>query len=260
VAQLYFFPAGAGAGQTIGIYEMQTQEGSVGYTAEDLALTMQAMGGGLVPPTPIDVAVDGVGNAGVSDGETVLDIAVSSAIAQGAKIAVYFTGGTTQNILHTLQQMIHPGSGDPVPTVISISYGWGSDDEDVDSFSATEYTQIDQLFQDAANLGITVLVSSGDSGAFIEAKRQAQASFSASDLWVLACGGTTIGNVSGSSFTEYVWNDTWQGGSGATGGGVSARYPVPSYQSSGEVPKRNGTGTSGRSPPDIVGNASVNSG
>ena len=260
VAQLYSFPAGNGAGQTIGIYEMQTQEGSAGYTAQDLALTMQAMGGGLTPPTPIDVAVDGVGNAGVSDGETVLDITVSSAIAQGAKIAVYFTGGTTQNILHTLQQMIHPGSGDPVPTVISISYGWGPDDENDDSFSAAEYTEIDQLFQDAANLGITVLVSSGDSGAFIESKKQAQASFPASDPWVLACGGATIGNVNGSSFTQYVWNDTWQGGSGATGGGVSARYPVPSYQSSVEVPKRIGTGTSGRGLPDIAGNASVNSG
>ena len=49
VAQLYSFPAGRGAGQTIGIYEMQTQEGSAGYTAEDLALTMKAMDGGLKP-------------------------------------------------------------------------------------------------------------------------------------------------------------------------------------------------------------------
>jgi subtilase family serine protease len=90
-----FLPAGNGAGQTIGIYEMQMGEGSAGYTAQDLALTMQAMGGNLTAPTPTDVAVDGVGNAGVSDGETVLDITVSSAIAQGANIAVYFTGGTT---------------------------------------------------------------------------------------------------------------------------------------------------------------------
>jgi kumamolisin len=260
VAQLYSFPTGNGAGQTIGIYEMQTSEGSAGYTAADIASTMQAMGGDLTPPTPTDVAVDGVGNAGVSDGETVLDVTVSSAIAQGANIAVYFTGGTTQNILHTLQRMIHPGSGDPVPTVISISYGWGADDENLDSFSAAEYTQIDQLFQDAANLGITVLVSSGDSGAFIETRKLAQASFPASDPWVLACGGTTIGNVSGSSFTEYVWNDTWQGGSGATGGGVSARYQPPSYQNSVELPKRIGSGASGRGLPDIAGNASVNSG
>jgi kumamolisin len=103
------------------------------------------------------------------------------------------------------------------------------------------------------------MVSSGDSGAFTASKKQAQASYPASEPWVLACGGTTIGNMNGSSFTEYIWNDTWQGGAGATGGGISARYPVPSHQSSVEVPKRNRTGTAGRGVPDIAGNASVNS-
>ncbi|MGO9512348.1 MAG: protease pro-enzyme activation domain-containing protein [Steroidobacteraceae bacterium] len=260
VAQLYAFPSGTGGGQTIGIYEMQTSEGSAGYTAQDLTLTMQAFGGDLSVPTPIDVSVDGVENAGASDGETVLDITVSSAIAQAATIAVYFTGGTTQSIIHALQQMIHPGTGDPQPTILSISYGWGPDDESAQSFSDQEYTAIDQLFQDAANLGITVLVSSGDSGAYLGDKEQAQASFPATEPWVTACGGTTIGNVNGATFTEYVWNDSWQGGSGATGGGVSARFPVPSYQANANVPKRNGTGAAGRGIPDISGNASVNSG
>jgi hypothetical protein len=78
VAQLYAFPLSNGAGQTIGIYEMQTEEGSAGYTAQELALTMEAFGGGLTVPTPVDVAVDAIGNSGVSDGETVLDITVSS--------------------------------------------------------------------------------------------------------------------------------------------------------------------------------------
>jgi kumamolisin len=260
VAQLYAFPSGNGAKQTIGIYEMTTNEGAAGYTAQDLSLTMQAFGGDLSVPTPTDVAVDGVANAGVSDGETVLDITVSSAIAQGASIAVYFTGGTTQNIIHALQQMIHPGTGDPVPTVLSISYGWGPDDENAQSFSDQEFTTLDQLFQDAANLGVTVLVSSGDSGAFLETKKQAQASYPATEPWVIACGGTTIGDVNGATFAEYVWNDSWQGGSGATGGGVSARFPVPSYQANAKVPNRVGTGTAGRGIPDMSGNASVNSG
>jgi len=260
VAKLYGFAPGNGSGQTIGIYEMTTSEGSAGYTAQDLSLTMKAFGGDLKAPTPVDVAVDGVGNAGKSDGETVLDITVSSAIAQGATIAVYFTGGTTQNIIHALQRMIHPGTGDPVPTVLSISYGWGPDDENAQSFSDQEFTALDQLFQDAAHLNVTVLVSSGDSGAFLETRKQAQASYPASEPWVTACGGTTIGNVNGATFTEYVWNDSWQGGSGATGGGVSARFPVPSYQTNADVPKRVGTGTVGRGIPDIAGNASVNSG
>jgi kumamolisin len=143
--------------------------------------------------------------------------------------------------------------------VISISYGWGADDN-TQFTSAGEFNQIDQLFQDAAHLGITVLVSSGDSGAMVESNTQAEASFPATDPWVVACGGTTIGNIKGGTFTEFVWNDKFGQNSGATGGGVSAFFPVPSYQSGFNIPKRINTGTVGRGMPDIAGNASPNSG
>ena len=260
VAQLYNFPAGDGSGQTIGIYEMETQAGPAGYTQQDLMDTMQAFGGGLKVPTPIDVSVDGVTNSGTSDGETGLDITVASAVAQGAQIAVYFTGGDTQSIIHALQSMIHPAAGAPTPAILSISYGWGPDDETADSFSDQDYTQIDQLFQDAANLSITVLVSSGDSGAFIASQTQAQTSYPATEAWVIACGGTTVGNINGTAFDEYVWNDTGAAGPGATGGGISARFPVPAYQQNAQLPNRNGTNQPGRGVPDIAGNASENSG
>ncbi len=261
VAKLYNFPDGDGAGQTIGIYEMNTSEGPAGYTTADITDSMEAFGGGLTVPTPIDVSIDGFSNSGQSDGETGLDITVAGAIAQAAKIAVYFTGEEPSNIIHAVQHMIHPGAGDPTPTIVSISYGWGADDADADSFSDSEYTQLGKLFQDAANLSITVLVSSGDSGAVIESNTQAQTSYPATEPWVLACGGTTVGNVNGSSFDEYVWNDTGKAGPGATGGGISARFTtVPDYQTSVALPKRSGTGTTGRGIPDIAGNASENSG
>jgi len=77
---------------------------------------------------------------------------------------------------------------------------------------------------------------------------------------VTACGGTTVGNIGGSNFDEYVWNDSGAGGPGATGGGISARFPVPAYQTSVNLPERVGTGTIGRGVPDIAGNASENSG
>ena len=235
------------------------QPQSPGYTASDLAATFEAFGGGLQVPTPQDVPVNGQQNSGVSDGETVLDITVIGAIAQNAQIVVYFTGGDVPGIINALQKMIHPDPGDPVPTVISISYGWGPDDEN-DGASKTEISQINQLFQDAANQKVTVLVSSGDSGAEIESQTQAQASYPATDPWVLACGGTTIGSINGSSFEEFVWNDTFGGNSGATGGGISARFGVPSYQNGFPIPKRIKTGTVGRGIPDIAGNASPNSG
>jgi len=259
VATLYGFPPGDGEGQTIGLYEMETNEGPAGYTKSDIAATMAALGG-LPMPNIVDVPVDGVTNSGRSDGETGLDITVAGAIAPKATIVVYFAGGQTQNIIHALQAMIHPTPAAPVPTIISISYGWGPDDIGADAFSDSEFLQISSLFEDAASNKITVFVSSGDSGARIEDPRQAQASYPASDIWVTACGGTTIGNVNGASFDEWVWNDTGAAGPGATGGGVSARFPVPGYQSGVNVPKRNGTGQAGRGVPDIAGNASENSG
>jgi kumamolisin len=104
-------------------------------------------------------------------------------------------------------------------------------------------------------------VSSGDSGAFVESQTQAQTSYPASEPWVIACGGTTVGNMSGNAFDEFVWNDTGAAGPGATGGGISARFLVPSYQQGLKtLPKRVGTGEAGRGIPDIAGNASENSG
>jgi kumamolisin len=154
--------------------------------------------------------------------------------------------------------MIHPGESDPQPDIISISYGMGPDDESAESFSDQEYAQLGQLFQDAANLSVTVLVSAGDSGAFVASPKQAQTSYPSTEPWVISCGGTSIGNIHGTSFEEFAWNDGAKGG--ATGGGVSARFPVPAYQARVGVPKRNGTKQPGRGVPDIAGNASPFSG
>jgi kumamolisin len=260
IAKLYNFPVGDGTGETIGIYEMETQDGPAGYSMQDLTDTMRAFGGGVKLPALVDVSIDGVKNSGTSDGETGLDITIAGAIAQGAKIAVYFTGGEDQNILHAVQRMVHPDAGDPQPSVLSISYGWGPDDGPPDGLSAASMTQLSSLFQDASQLSLTVLVSSGDSGAFVASKTQAQTSYPGSDPWVTACGGTTVGNLIGTTFDEFVWNDVGKGGPGASGGGVSAHFPVPGYQANAHVPKRNGTHKAGRGVPDIAGNASENSG
>lgn len=259
VAVLYNFPKGDGAGQTIGIYEMVTSDGPPGYNVTDVEQTLKGFGGGLSLPSLTGVSVNGQANSNVSDGETLLDITVAGAIAQKAAIAVYFTGPATQDMVHALQQMIHPSQGAPVPTILSISYGWGPDD-DTTIMNSGDYEQLSALFQDAAQMGLTVLVSSGDSGVQLASNaKHAQASYPASDPWVLACGGTTIGSIKGSSFTEYVWNEGPQGG--ATGGGVSAFFALPAYQKTAKVPKRNAPGGKvGRGVPDIAGNASPASG
>ena len=79
------------------------------------------------------------------------------------------------------------------------------------------------------------------------------------DPWVTAVGGTTIGDISGSSFDEITWNDN-----GITSGGISTVtdtsgnlvFPLPSWQVGANVPPsiNNGT-TRGRGIPDIAGYA-----
>jgi kumamolisin len=260
VAAMYEFPPGDGDGQTIGIYEMVTSAGPPGYARADVDATIKAFGGSLTPPAPIDISIDGTANSGQSDPETLLDITVAGAVAQKVKIAVYFTGEAADNMVHALQRMIHPSAGHPVPTIVSISYGWGLDDGSAHNLTAQEIGVIDDLFQDAAHLGVTVLVSTGDTGAKIESKTKAQASFPATDPWVLACGGTTLGDANGTMFDEYVWNDTFGQNSGATGGGISPHFAVPTYQAELSPPKSIVTGKSGRGIPDVAGNASPNSG
>jgi hypothetical protein len=76
--------------------------------------------------------------------------------------------------------------------------------------------------------------------------------YPASDPWVTCCGGTSISNVSGSSFTETTWT--------STGGGVSDFFPLPSWQNSANVPASLNDGHKGRGIPDIAGDADPNSG
>jgi kumamolisin len=87
--------------------------------------------------------------------------------------------------------------------------------------------------------------------------------FPGSCPWVLTVGGTTVGNVNGSQFDEYVWNDPDPGDSshwGTTGGGVSDFFNLPSYQQNTEVPASINNGRVGRGVPDVAANASLNAG
>lgn len=126
---------------------------------------------------------------------------------------------------------------------------------------------VTDAFLTAAWVGLTVFAASGDAGSdgtVLDEKGhvlyhdgKARVQYPGSDPCVTSCGGTTIGNVSGSSLTEVTWND----GSGATGGGVSDFFLLPFYQvSSAGVPKSVNDNHQGRGVPDIAGNASLSSG
>ena len=251
VARLYNFPTGINtAGQCIGLLEF-----SAGYQPADI--TAWFTGLGLTPPTLVDVGVDGATNSpgSFADTEVILDIDVSGAVAQGARIAVYFAPWTEQGWVDVVTTAVHDAVNQPC--VLSISWGW-PELETIDGLTWTQAAMdaVSATFQDAAVLGVTVLAASGDQGSDCKiGDGHAHVIYPGCDPYVTSCGGTEVEDVSGASFTEMLWNDH-----GASGGGVSVNFPVPVWQNPVSVPGSVNDGHHGRGIPDVAGNADPNSG
>lgn len=255
VAQLYQFPANLdGTGQTIGILEL-----GGGYVTSDLQTYFSGLN--IAAPQVIAVSVDGgqnapTGDPNSADGEVMLDIEVAGAIAPGARLAVYFAPNTDAGFLDMLTSAIHDTIHSP--GVISIS--WGSAEN---NWTTQALQDFDSHCSDAALLGITVCVAAGDDGYTDSTDPSATAAsvdFPASSPNVLACGGTFLQGSGSTISSERVWNDLAQNG-GATGGGISAVFPVPNFQQNVPLPASLNSGAGpGRGVPDIAGNADPQSG
>ena len=126
------------------------------------------------------------GDAEGPDGEVMLDIEVVGSIAPGARIAVYFGPNTDAGFLDAITTAIHDTTNNP--SVISISWGGAES-----TWTSQAMTAMDEAFQAAATLGITVCVAAGDSGSSDGVSDGADhVDFPASSPHVLACGGTSL--------------------------------------------------------------------
>jgi kumamolisin len=251
VAQAYNFPAGTdGSGQTIGILEL-----SGGYQATDIATYFTSLG--IPTPKVTAVSVDGAtnsptGSADGPDGEVELDIEVAGAIAPAAQIAVYFTPNTDQGFLDALTTAVHDTN--LKPSVVSIS--WGGPES---SWTQQALNAFNSACEDASTVGVTILAASGDDGSSDGTSNNTPTvDFPASSPFVLGCGGTRL-TISGTAISsEQAWNDI-SSGEGATGGGVSEFFALPSFQQSADVPKAP-NGFVGRGVPDVAGDADPETG
>jgi kumamolisin len=250
IAQLYGFPAKASAsGQTIALLEL-----GGGYREADIAAYFQSLGlpAPSVTAVSVDKAKNSPGNANGADGEVMLDIEVSAAVAAGAKIAVYFAPNTDQGFIDAVTTAVHDSTNKP--SVLSIS--WGGPES---SWTQQAVTALDQACQAAASLGVTITVACGDDGSTDGVSDGSnQVDFPASSPHVLACGGTKL-VANGSMITgETVWNELSLN-EGATGGGVSTLFARPAWQSSSKVPSPTSS-TGGRGVPDVAGDADPSTG
>ena len=249
VAQAYSFPSGVtGKGETIGIIEL-----GGGFTSSDLNTYFSNLG--ISPaPTVVAVSVDGGQNAPTGDTsgpdtEVMLDIEVAGAVAPGANLAVYFAPNTDAGFLDAINQAVNDTVNKP--SILSIS--WGGPES---SWTAASLQSYNSALQSAAAVGVTVCIAAGDNGSTDGVTDGLQhVDFPASSPYALACGGTTL-NISGSSISsEVVWNDQ-SSGDGATGGGISATFPLPTWQANAKVPPSKNSGAyKGRGVPDVAGDA-----
>jgi subtilase family serine protease len=198
------------------------------------------------PPTPY-TCPDKVDDLQI---ENTLDVEWAHAIAPGANIVLVIGSNNAQSgsqqdncyfvdLESTLNNVLY----NPLGQVVTISYG-GSDlgaAGETPSERAAEIADLqqeDEVLQQAASNGITVLAATGDNGATNPDGsnngngfwKQPNVGWPASDPYVLAVGGTTlqIQDASGTYGSETVWNDGRSGG--ATGGGLSSIFPEPGYQ------------------------------
>ncbi|HEY6431106.1 MAG TPA: protease pro-enzyme activation domain-containing protein, partial [Acetobacteraceae bacterium] len=239
VAARYRFPPGVtGEGQTIALIEL-----GGGYLDADMVSYFQSKGvdrTGTLEAVPVDGVGNTPGDPSGADGEVQLDIEIAGSAAPGAAVAVYFSSNQGSGFFDAVAAAVHDSARSP--SVISIS--WGGPES---NWPQQDIDALNQAFQAAATLGITVCCASGDSGASDNAPGRAlTVDFPASSPYVLGCGGTRL-PLSG---PETAWNDGATGG--ASGGGYSAHFPRPSWQTGAGAGLQ---AASGRGVPDVAGDA-----
>ena len=200
--------------------------------------------------------------------EVTQDISTAATIAQGAAVNVYFTEITEQGLLVCLNRILLP-EGESQPTVVTCSFNFfGTDDSgsigDVSDTGSAAF-QMSSLFQQLALVGIGVFIIAQDNGSNDgDTDGKTHVNYPGSDPWVTCVGGTVIGNLKTGppvTFDEFAWSNvgsaTQVGGfGGATGGGASANFPIPAYQTSAgitSITDSKGNKSTKRFIPDVAG-------
>jgi kumamolisin len=166
-----------------------------------------------------------------------LDVEIIAALAPAADVRVYFGPNSTAGFLAAINQAVADGAH-----VVSIS--WGGPES---TWTQQAMKAYDQTFAAALSRGCTVFAASGDNGSSDGVPKGGEhVDFPASSPHVTGCGGTRLTvDASGALAAEVVWNDNPTTSAG--GGGYSAFFGKPGYQTTVPGAKRG--------VPDVAGNA-----
>ncbi len=203
-----------GENQTIALAEIDS------FRQSDVQSYDQTFGISASQPQVIKV---GKGPKGTSP-EPVLDIEIVHAIAPGATVLVYESAEDLGSVATMLSQIV----SDHKAQVLSVSLGTcevGLDPATESSFIST----LNATFQRANAEGMSVLVASGDNGAYDCADSNLSVGAVAANPYVTAVGGTALFlNNAGAYSREAGWEGPLEGA--GSGGGVSTIYSQPTWQ------------------------------
>jgi len=177
--------------------------------------------------------------------ESTMDVELIGTWANEAHIVIYFAHNDPRGKFEALEAAVHDRHNQP--SVISCS--WGAPE----SLLRKEFVfATNRLLAAAALMGVTVCCASGDHGDGSDSAPKPQAFFPASSPYVLSCGGTEFRPVNGKP-VEVIWKEKVGNRKGASGHGISSKFPLPRWQSAvvRSSKKR------GRAVPDVSGKADV---
>lgn len=226
-----------GSGQSIAVV------GQSDIAVSDIEAFQKAVGLPIKDPQIVTVGIDPGLNVD-DESEADLDLEWAGAVARGAEVIYVNSADALDSATYAIEQNVAP--------VVSISYGLceaGMDTADMQTYN--------DIFEQAGAQGITVVVSSGDTGAAAcddnpgapesAAVYGPAVNFPASSPYVTAVGGTEFDESQGSFWDsnghalsyipEIAWNDTAsEKVLSGSGGGASTEFQKPSWQSGLGVP------------------------
>ena len=185
--------------------------------------------------------------------EAVLDVDMIIGINPAVKEVLVYEDGKDSFSVALLDALADVASDNRVEA-FSISYG-----QDERMAGKKQMDAEHQIFVQLAAQGITVFVSAGDNGAYGDSGNGYNASDPGAQPLITSVGGTTLFTGTDASYgDEEVWN-LLLSGFGATGGGVSIHWTIPSWQLPSEVNPNGGSATY-RNFPDVAAVANPETG
>lgn len=238
IAKAYSFPAPLTTGPQQGIALIEL---GGGYSQADVTSYFQGLG--LPVPSVTFISVDGATNSpdgpDGAQGEVMLDIVCAGGVTLG-KVPLFVV--TAPNTSAGFSNAVKYCITDQRITVVSIS--WGSPE---DQNSPSDVSSMNAVMSQCQAAGKAVYAAAGDNGSG-DGESGNHTDFPSSSPYCVGCGGTALQQ----NGLETVWNNGGSGG--ATGGGVSSLFPIPSWQPAGVIPGK------GRAVPDVAGVADPSTG